>query len=69
MNKFTLMLTEAEASALAELLRAVSDKGICDKLQRCTVDYILDEFDLMYRKKIHNDCNEYDTSCMPIPPI
>ncbi|MBQ2933791.1 MAG: hypothetical protein IJE02_04150 [Clostridia bacterium] len=69
MTKFTLMLTEAEATALVELLRAVSDKGICDKLQRRTVDYVLDEFDLMYRKKIQNNYIEYNTCCEPIEPI
>ena len=69
MTKFTLMLTEAEATALCELLRSVSDKGICDKVQRRTVDYVLDEFDLVYRKKIQDNNIEYNSCCEPIEPI
>lgn len=69
MNKFTLMLTEAEATALVELLRDVSDKGICDKLQRRTVEYVLDEFELVYRKKIQDNNTEYSSCCEPIEPI
>ena len=69
MTKFTLMLTEAEAIALTELLRDISDKGICDKLQRRTVEYVLDEIDLVYRKKIQDNNIEYSSCCEPIEPI
>ena len=51
MTKVMLMLTEAEATALRDLLESVSDKGICDKVQRRTVDYVLDEINLVYPKR------------------
>lgn len=69
MMKLMLMLTEAEATALRALLESVSDKGICDKVQRRTVDYVLDEINLMYPKKIQNNYIEYSTCCEPLSAI
>ena len=69
MTKLTLMLTEAEATALRGLLESVSDKGICDKVQRRTVDYVLDEINLVYPKKIHKNYTEYSDCCEPLSAI
>lgn len=69
MKKITLMLNETEATALRDLLESVSDKGICDKAQRRTVDYVLDEINLMYPKKIHTNYNEYSSCCKPLSAI
>lgn len=69
MTKVTLMLTEAEATALRDLLESVSDKGICDKAQRRTVDYVLDEINLVYPIKIQTNYNEYSSCCEPLSAI
>ena len=69
MTKVMLMLTEAEATALRDLLESVSDKGFCDIVQRRTVDYVLDEINLVYPKKIHKDYTEYSDCCEPLSAI
>ena len=69
MQKVSIMLAEAEALALREFLESASDRGICNKAQRRTVDYVLDEINLLYPKKIHKDFNEYSSCCEPLSAI
>lgn len=69
MLKFKLMLNETEATSLRDLLESLSDRGICDKVQRRTVDYVLDEINLMYPKKIHKNYTEYIDCCEPLSAI
>lgn len=69
MQKFTLMLTETEALSLRDFLESASDRGICNKAQRRTVDYVLDEINDLYPKKIQKDYNEYSSCCEPLSAI